>query len=84
MEWKAAQQRTSTPVLLPTKTVRNRRVWRQISVRCRDTCVQSCLEQPRLRIVGVFAQHQTILYQIIDGTHHRAVVLAKRRIALLD
>src|SRR2546426_518339 len=55
---------------------------RQVTVWRRDTRVQSRLEQPRLRVVGVLTEHQAILDQGVDRADYLAVVLAERGVAL--
>src|SRR6266853_6072426 len=64
--------------------LRHHRLRRQLAPRRGHACGESRLEQPRLLIVGVLAQHEAILDESVDGADHLTVVLAEARITLLD
>lgn len=55
-----------------------------VAGRCRHAGRQPGREQPRLLVVGVFAEHEPILDQVVDRLVHRRAVHPERRIALSD
>src|SRR6266446_6520371 len=84
-------QASDTPAATPTNADLRKSGFMSFSLvhfafwHCGTTgCVESRLEQPRLLVVGVLAQHEAIPDESVDGADHRAVILAEARIALLD
>jgi len=57
--------------------LRCRRLGWQLPLGCRHTGDKTCVEQARLRVVGVFAQHQAVLHQSVDHILDLGVVLTE-------
>src|SRR5262245_24093606 len=74
----------SFPSLFSGVAQRRLGLGRLIAVRGRDAGLQSGIQEPRLLVVGVLAQHQAILDESVDRAHHLASIVRERRIALLD